>query len=111
MGKALVKPAQFAIVATAALSITLAVTAHAATNSWIRNSGGKWENGAKWLLGVPPTNTQSAVLVTNSPSITVTIDASTPSANRTISNLLLSANTLQLTDAGATPLHVLSAFM
>jgi T5SS/PEP-CTERM-associated repeat protein len=87
-------------------------TAHAQTNSWIGTAGGFWETTNDWSLGVAPTNTQSAILITNAATKEVTISSSTTADMLTISNLFLSApgsstNTLALITA-TTPLTVLS---
>jgi len=104
--------------AVIALSIAFSVTARADTNSWI-NGSGKWEAAGNWSLGVPPTNTQSAVLITNAASKTVAIDATTAGSfpdTMTVSNLTLSApagstNALFLNNAGVgTSAHILNSF-
>jgi hypothetical protein len=81
-----------------------------ATNSYI----GKWEGNANWSLGMAPSANDLADVITNAPNRTVTIDASTTGsfpATMTINNLLVSANTLQLTNAGtAVPLEILNDF-
>jgi hypothetical protein len=93
----------------------VALTVQADDNSWT-NGSGQWETGSNWSLGVPPTNTQSAILITNAATKTVTIDATTSGSfpdTMTISNLTLSAptdstNTLFLSSAGTTvALHIL----
>jgi hypothetical protein len=87
------------------------------TNSWTDGSS-KWETGGNWSLGVPPsTNGQSAIVITNAGGNVVTVDAATVLSNAingclTISNLTVSANTLQMTNAGtAPPLRVLNSFI
>ena len=86
------------------------------TNSWVSASSGLWGTAGNWNAG-RPTNTQSLILITNASTKSVTIDASTPTANRTVSNLTVSGpagtvNTLQLSNAGtATPLRILDAFV
>ncbi|MGA2140338.1 MAG: fibronectin type III domain-containing protein [Verrucomicrobiia bacterium] len=85
-------------------------------DSWIDSANGKWETAGSWSLGVPPSVFLLGVLVTNSGSKTVTVDATTVSnfpSTLTISNLTVSAasgatNTLLLNTGGSsTPLHVL----
>lgn len=49
------------------------------TNSW-SFAGGAWQTGACWSLGVAPSPTNAAVLITNATSKTVTVDASSFSA-------------------------------
>lgn len=77
------------------------------TNSW--NDGtGKWETSGNWSLGNPSVN-DAADLITNTGNNTITMDTTTAGnpATMTISNLTLSANTLQLTNAIATTFHIL----
>jgi uncharacterized repeat protein (TIGR03803 family) len=86
------------------------------TNTWISGIGDKWETSTNWSNGVAPSLTDSADLITNANSKTVTIDSVTTNTPgvMTISNLVVSAplgstNTLFLSNAGAaTPLQVLS---
>jgi hypothetical protein len=101
------------------LFLVLALSAPAQVNLWTSGFDGAWEDGGNWLLG-PPDATQSAVLVTNAGSKTVTIDFITAGffpETLTISNLTLSApigsiNTLSLLDAGTdVPLEVLNGFL
>ncbi len=71
------------------------------TNSWTLAGSGLWTNAADWSAGVAPTNTQSAILITNSATKTITINQTTPTGNLTISNLTIrgigaSTNTLFL---------------
>ncbi len=95
---------------------TSPVTAYAADNSWTNLLGDKWETATNWSLGVAPTNTQSAILITNAATKTITIDATTSGtfpSTLTISNLQLFApatfaNTLFLNNSGTlVPLEVL----
>jgi len=92
----------------------------AAVNSWIIDVSGKWETAADWSLGVVPTNTQSAIFITNGVAMfdlgkSVTIDATTVSSapgSLNIQNLTVSApgfpNYLIVTNATFTPLQVTS---
>ncbi len=81
----------------------------AGPNSWINPASGKWETTNNWSNGEAPSVSDSADLITNVNSKTVTIDdvtTNTPSA-LTINNLTLSAplgstNTLALSAIGAT---------
>ncbi|MGO9244273.1 MAG: hypothetical protein ACLPT4_16370 [Verrucomicrobiia bacterium] len=81
----------------------------AGPNSWINPASGKWETTNNWSNGEAPSVSDSADLITNVNSKTVTIDdvtTNTPSA-LTINNLTLSAplgstNTLVLSAVGAT---------
>src|ERR1039458_4062085 len=94
--------------------VLIAFTTYADDNSWTAPSG-KWETGSNWSLGVPPTTTQSTVLITNDTTKTVTVDATTSGSfpdTLTINDLTVSApldstNILFLTDAGTnTPLQI-----
>ncbi len=79
-------------------------------NSWISGNG-KWETATNWSLGSAPGSVDSADLITNAGNNTVTIDATTAGsfpATMTINNLIISTNTLQLTNAIATTFRVLS---
>src|SRR5882724_12032505 len=98
--------------------LALAVNAQAQTNSWTDGTG-KWENGANWSAGAP-SSSHAAILITNSTTKVVTIDATTALSNvvngcMTISNLVVSRsvppeNTLQITNVGgATPLRILNS--
>ncbi len=91
---------------------------HAQTNnSWIDGSG-KWETGANWSFGVPPSASDGVDFIANAATKTVTIDATTVLSNSlngcmSINNLYIagtatSTNTLALNNAGTiTPLQVL----
>ena len=87
-----------------------------ATNSWIATINDVWQNDVRWSLGVAPSNDQTAVLITNDVTKTITLNSATPAGNRTISNLTVrgvgpAVNTLQLTNMGAaTPLLILDTF-
>ena len=82
---------------------------------WESPVSGAWGVGTNWSGGVPPDST-SAVWITNANTKTVTIDATTPATNLTISSLDLGAdsgstNLLWLNDAGTNnPLLPLNAF-
>lgn len=81
------------------LTVSLAIPG---TNSWTDGTG-KWETAGNWSLN-RATVSGDMVLITNAGNNTVTIDATTaanPSV-MTITNLTISANTLQLTNAVAT---------
>jgi T5SS/PEP-CTERM-associated repeat protein len=87
-------------------------------NSWISGAGGKWEAAAHWSLTIPPDSLQS-IFISNAPSKTVTIDATTSGSNpstMTNRNVIVSApagtvNTLFLNNAGTTttPLQILNS--
>ena len=89
--------------------VALTLTARAqTTNSWTGGND-KWESTNNWSGLVAPSTTDSADLITNAGNNTVTIDNATPSANLTINNLTLNANTLQLTNPGTnSTLHILN---
>jgi hypothetical protein len=97
------------ILAAITLGIALTLTARAqTTNSWTGGND-KWESTNNWSGLVAPSTTDSADLITNAGNNTVTIDNATPSANLTINNLTLNANTLQLTNPGTnSTLHILN---
>ncbi len=92
----------------------------AAVNSWTLDVSGKWETAADWSLGVAPTNSQSAIFITNGVAEfalekVVTIDATTVSSapgSLNIQNLTVRApgfpNYLIVTNATFTPLQVTS---
>ena len=93
------------------MAFLLAATVRAQTaNSWKKGSDGKWEVNGSWTAGAPSIF-DAVDSITNANPKTVTIDASTPTNTLTISNLTVSANTLRLTGANATGLHVLNGFM
>src|SRR5579862_8827690 len=84
------------------------------TNSWTDGSG-KWEAPGNWSAGAPA-STNAANLITNATSKAVTIDALTPPGNLTINNLVISGpsgtvNVLQLTNAPAATLHILTSLI
>ena len=79
---------------SALLVILLANDAGAAltTNRWTLGGNGKWEIAANWSAGIPA-KSNAAILITNTSSKTVTIDATTSgnfSSTMTISNLMVS---------------------
>jgi T5SS/PEP-CTERM-associated repeat protein len=82
--------------------VTFATKASAATtNNWTNSVSGLWQTGSNWSSNQPPNSTFTYILITNSSTKTVTIDASTPSTNLTIQRLIVSApagstNTLAL---------------
>src|SRR5262249_13025227 len=81
---------------------------------WVRAKTGTWQTGSKWSVGVPPAAITSA-FITNAGIKTVTLDGTTPVANRTVSNLSISAsvgstNTLAVLNTSSSPLNVLNSF-
>lgn len=87
----------------AVMGVMAGSTCLAATDVWTNSSSGLWRVGAgNWSLNLPPTSADTAI-ITNSLSKTVTLDNSTPTVNRTVTALTLSAppgttNTLFLAD-------------
>jgi Bacterial TSP3 repeat len=98
----------------AAASLLTPLVVRAQTNSWINTLGGSWQTSSDWSLGVPPTNTQSAILITNDTTKTVAINTKTSPDLLTVSNLTVGApggstNTLAMTNTGTNaPLHILN---
>jgi hypothetical protein len=90
----------------------------AQTNSYISSTDGFWDEPRLWSLAEPPSIAQSAILITNAASETVTIDSITASnftSTLTISNLTVnpppgSTNTLYLDNTGTIALHILNSF-
>lgn len=77
-------------VAAGLVIILLPVMAQAAAITWTGSaSSGAWEAGANWSGGIAPSN--SIIYLTNAVSKTVTISASTPADNLTVSNLFIEA--------------------
>ena len=81
----------------------------ALANSWTNSASGKWEGGANWSKGVAPTTAHTAIIISNGPGKTVTIDNLTTNTpvNMTINSLAVSAppgsaNVLFLNRAGTT---------
>jgi hypothetical protein len=93
----------------------LVTVSQAQTNSCISPTDGFWDEARLWSLHKPPSIKQSAVLITNSTSKTVTIDKTTATnfkSTLTISNLIVSApaggiDTLYIDDTGTIALHIL----
>ena len=122
-------PVLWLIVATGTL---FANTTHAAltTNDWKGSTSGVWWDTNLWSLGVLPSNSQSAVVITNGfilfqTSKTVTIDMTAATnfpGSMTISNLIvggssdgvggppnIGTNVLLLSNTGTTALHILNS--
>ena len=83
------------------------------TNRWNAAVSGFWQTAGNWSAGLP-TNSHAIIEITNATTKTVTINSATPAANLTISNLVVRGfgagiNTLQLTNAPAATLRVLSS--
>ena len=88
-------------------------------NSWTNSAGGKWEVPSNWSKGVAPTTAHIAVLISNTPGKTVTIDGVTTNTpgTMTINYLAVSAplgstNVLFLNRSGTqTPLTVFNGLV
>jgi T5SS/PEP-CTERM-associated repeat protein len=88
-------------------------------NSWTNSASGKWEVPANWSKGVAPTTAHVAIIISNAPSKTVTIDNVTTNTpgNLTINYLTISApvgstNVLFLNRSGTlTPLTVFNGLV
>jgi len=95
----------------------LAAVSQAQTNSCVSSTDGFWDEARIWSLNKPPSIHQSAVLITNAASETVTIDSTTATkfkSTMTISNLDISpyqgsTDTLYLDNTGTTALHILDS--
>jgi hypothetical protein len=100
-----------------AVSVIFASLSQAQTNSCISTSDGFWDEARLWSLGKAPSIKQSAILITNAASETVTIDGTTATKFRstmTVSNLDISpyqgsTDTLYLDNTGTTALHILNS--
>jgi hypothetical protein len=98
------------------VNVFLSTLSLAQTNSCISTTDGFWDEARIWSLGRPPSIKQSAILITNDASETVTIDGTTAAefkSTMTISNLNLSApagssDTLYLDNTGTIALHILN---
>src|ERR1043165_3352229 len=96
----------------ACLFVLGGATASAQDNSW-SGSTGTWATPANWSLGVVPSSTQSATLVTNAGMKTVTVDGTAPVGSLTISNLTVQSvssatNTLFVGNLGGNTFHILT---
>ena len=88
------------------------------TNSWTAGTSGKWETPGNWDQGAPNI-AQSAVLISNLITKTVTIDSFTAAIypdTLTISNLIVAApldvtNTLFLNNIDTNVLHIVDGLM
>jgi hypothetical protein len=99
-----------------AVNAILTTVSQASTNSCISSTDGFWDEARLWSLNKPPSIHQSAILITNAASETVTIDSTTAThfkSTLTISNLSVDASsggtdTLYLNDTGTIALHILN---
>src|ERR1017187_6078386 len=98
-----------------AVNAILAAVSQAQTNSCISSTDGFWDEARIWSLNKPPSIRDSAILITNAASETVTIDSTTAThfkSTLTISNLDISpfpgsTDTLYLDNTGTIALHIL----
>jgi hypothetical protein len=98
-----------------AINAILATVSQAQTNSCISSTDGFWDEARIWSLEKPPSIRQSAILITNDASETVTIDSTTAThfkSTLTISNLDISpqsgsTDVLYLDNTGTIALHIL----
>jgi hypothetical protein len=99
-----------------AINAILATVSLAQTNSCISSTDGFWDESRLWSLNKPPSIHQSAILITNDASETVTIDSTTAThfkSTLTISNLVISppsgsTDALYLDNTGTIALHILN---
>ena len=102
-----------------AVNAILTTVSLAQTNSCISSNDGFWDEARIWSLNKPPSIRQSAILITNDASETVTIDSTTAhhfKSTLTISNLDISApygstDTVYLADTGTTALHIIDGLV
>jgi hypothetical protein len=102
-----------------AINAILATVSWANTNSWIGPSDGFWDEARLWSLAKPPSIRQSAILITNDASETITIDSTTAThfkSTLTISNLTISApygstDIVYLANTGTTALHIINGLV
>jgi hypothetical protein len=102
-------------ISAVAVNAILATVSQAQTNSCISSTDGFWDESRLWSLNKPPSIKQSAILITNAASETITIDSITASSfasTLTITNLSVSApsgsiDTLYLDNTGTIALHIL----
>jgi hypothetical protein len=100
------------------LNAVFANVSQAHTNSCISSTDGFWDEARIWSLNKPPSIRQSAILITNAASETVTIDSTTATHFKntmTISNLNVATpsgtDTLYLENTGTTALHILDSLI
>ena len=102
-------------ISAVAVNAILASVSQAHTNSCISSTDGFWDESRLWSLNKPPSIKQSAILITNAASETVTIDSITAThfkSTLTISNLVIapppgSTDVLYLDNTGTIALHIL----
>jgi hypothetical protein len=106
---------------TLAVAVTaiLATVSQAQTNSCVSFTDGFWDEARLWSLEKPPSIRQSAILITNDASETITIDSTTAThfkSTLTISNLTVDAqdastDTLYLDNTGTIALRILDSLV
>lgn len=97
------------------INAILVTVSQAQTNSCISSVDGFWDEARLWSLAEPPSVSQSAILITNAATETVTIDSITANSftnTLTITNLTVSpssdsTDTLYLDNTGTIALHIL----
>jgi hypothetical protein len=102
-------------ISAVAVNAILATISQANTNSCIGSTDGFWDEARIWSLNKPPSIRESAILITNDASETVTIDSTTATHFKntlTISNLVIapppgSTDVLYLDNTGTIALHIL----
>ncbi len=112
-----VSRSNWSILLAVAASAIFTTISQAQTNSCISSTNGFWDEARLWSLATPPSIAQSAILITNGASETVTIDSITANSftsTMTISNLTVSAlsgssDTLYLDNTGSIALHILNS--
>jgi len=97
----------------AALLLLMLANSNHAQSIWTAPSSGNWGDALSWSGGVP--TIANAALITNAPSKVITVDLTTPLANRAARRMDLNApagstNTLRLANLGVTPFQLANSF-
>lgn len=84
-----------------------------AQSIWSAPGNGNWGDALSWVSSVP--TIANAALITNAPSKVITVDLTTPLANRAARRMDLNApagstNTLRLANLGVTPFQLANSF-
>lgn len=97
------------------LSLLAIITTNSAPaqSIWTAPISGNWGDPLSWVSGVP--TIANAALITNAPSKIITVDLTTPEANRAARRIDLSGpsgttNTLRLSNLGASPFQLANSF-
>jgi hypothetical protein len=99
------------------INAIIATVSYAQTNSCVSSTGGFWQEAQLWSLANTPSIDQAAILITNAPSATVTIDDITAYrfiSTMTVSNLSVSppsgcTDSLYLNNTGAIAMRILNS--